>query len=336
MRIALVSTQRTAVPPKCASSIELVVGLIADELLNRGHDVTLFAAGDSKTRARLVATIDKGYTHDPTVWEWQTAEIMQMGTVYARASEFDIIHSHVYCYAIPFASLVRTPTIHTFHHAPTPDVLRFCAMNPDQFYVAISYFQSQMFNNVPIAGIVHNGIDSRSFPFSTRSGRYLVYLGNFSAAKGPLEAVRCARKAGIPIRLAGPYSEYFENVIKPELDGQSVDYVGELDHQGKIDLLVNALALVFPSRDLEAFGLVMIEAMACGTPVLALAQGPGPEIVGHGVGGLIVGDPNELSRAINKIHRLDRARVRRRAVEHFDVSRMVDGYLEIYQRALRK
>jgi glycosyltransferase involved in cell wall biosynthesis len=259
---------------------------------------------------------------------------MQLGLAYKHAADFDIIHSHVYCYALPFTQLVATPTVQTFHICPTPDFVRFCSMYPDQSYVLISDFQRQFFDKVPIAGVVHNGIETKSFPFTSNHGGYLVYLGDFRRDKGPLEAIRCARQAAVPIRLAGPDSDYFQAVIKPELDSGYVEYVGEVDHAGKVDLLVNALALMFPGQGLEACPLVLLESLACGTPVVTLASGPAPEIIGDRVGGFVVGGTDGLVEAVGRIKELDRARIRQRAVEHFDVSRMADGYFEIYQGAM--
>jgi glycosyltransferase involved in cell wall biosynthesis len=332
MRIALISTMRTAVPPPKTGSVELIVGLLAEELQRREHDVTVFAPGDSKVSTRLRSVLPTGYHHDSSIWDWKLAEFMQIGMAYAHADDFDIIHSHVYCYALPFAQLVATPTVHTFHICPTPDFVRFCSIYAGQPYVLISEFQRQFFEGVPIEGVVHNGIDTSAFPFNSEHGSYLVYLGDFRADKGPLEAIQCAREASVPIRLAGPESEYFQTVIKPEVDGSSVEYVGEVDHEGKVDLLSDALALVFPVRGLEACPLVLLESLACGTPVLALGRGPMPEIIGQGIGGILVNREDELGPAVGRITQLDRAVVRRRAVEHFDVRRMVDNYLEIYQR----
>ena len=257
---------------------------------------------------------------------------MQMGLVYEHAAEFDVINSHVYCYALPFTRLVRTPTVHTFHICPTPDFVRFCRKYPEGCYVLISEFQRQFFADVPIAGIIHNGIDTASFSFNPRPGSYLVYIGDMRPDKGPLEAIRCARAAGIPIKLAGPESQYFRDVIKPELDGPNVEYVGEVDHAGKVSLLSGALALLFTVQGLEACPLVLLESMACGTPVLAFRHGPVPEIVKPGVGGIYVDDFAAMVEQVRRIGEIDRAGVRRLALQRFDVSRMVDDYLSIFQR----
>jgi glycosyltransferase involved in cell wall biosynthesis len=336
MRIALVSTQRTSVPPEKSGSVELVVGLMAEELRRRGHEVTVFGPQDSRVSARVLSVLPVGYQRDDTIWDWRLAEFMQLGLAYEHAQEFDIINSHVYCYALPFTRLVQTPTVHTFHICPTPDFVRFCRQYPDAPYVLVSEFQRQFFPDLPIAGVVHNGIDIARFPFRPQPGGYLVYLGEFGPEKGPLEAIHCARAAGVPIRLAGRESAYFHEVIKPEIDGRDVQYVGEVDHTGKVSLLGDALAMLFVSQALEACPLVLLESMACGTPVLALQRGPVPEIVTQGVGGIYADDIAGLTKAVRSIGELDRTIVRQVAVDRFDVSTMVTGYLRIFDHVVER
>jgi glycosyltransferase involved in cell wall biosynthesis len=331
VRIGLVSTLRTAVPPRKSGSVELIVGLMAEELARRGHEVTVFATGDSRLSARILSVLPTGYHHDETIWDWRLAEFVQLGRAYERAAEFDVINSHVYCYALPFSRLVPTPTIHTFHICPTPDFVRFCSMYPEGAYVLVSGFQRQFFGELPIARVIHNGIDTRSFPFTPEPGRYLVYLGDFRPEKGPLEAIRCARTAGIPIRLAGPPSEYFARVIKPEVDGRDVEYVGEVDAEGKVFLLSGALALLFVVQGLEACPLVLLEALACGTPVVGVGRGPLPEIVPDGIAGILVDNLDSLGPQLGEIGKLDRRVVRQVAVDRFDVSRMVDDYVALFE-----
>lgn len=334
MRIGLVSTLRTAVPPPKSGSVELIVGLMAEELARRGHDVTVFATGDSRLATRVLSILPTGYHHDETIWDWRLAEFMQLGLAYERAGEFDVINSHVYCYALPFSRLVATPTVHTFHICPTPDFVRFCRMHPEGVYVLVSAFQREFFADVPIARVIHNGIDTRAFPFNPEPGKYLAYLGDFRPEKGPLESIRCARAAGIPIRLAGPQSEYFERVIRPEVDGRDVEYVGEVNSQGKVSLLSGALALLFPVQGLEACPLVLLESLACGTPVLGIGRGPLPEIVPHGIAGILVDSLEGLGEQLGQIGKLDRRVVRQVAVDRFDVSRMVDDYVTLFDRVV--
>ncbi len=334
MRIALVSTQRTAVPPAKSGSVELIVGLLARELIRRGHDVTVFAPADSAIPARVLSILPTGYQHDHTVWDWRLAEFMQLGLAYEHAAEFDVIHSHVYCYALPLTRLVRTPTVHTFHICPTPDFVRFCRLYQDTSYVLISEFQRRFFADLPVAGVVHNGVDVASFPFNPEPGQYVAYLGDFGPEKGTLEAIRCARTAGIPLRLAGRESAYFNEVVKPELDGRDIEYVGELDHAGKATLLSGALALLFSAQAAEACPLVVLESMACGTPILAFQRGPVPELAPHGVGGIYGDDVPALALAAHRIAGLDRAAIRSLAMERFDVSCMVDAYLRIFEHVV--
>jgi glycosyltransferase involved in cell wall biosynthesis len=335
MRIALVSTMRTSVPPARTGSVELLVGLLAEELQRRRHHVTVFAPGDSQVTTPVLSVLPRGYHHDETIWDWRLAEFMQLGVAYEHAGDFDLIHSHVYCYALPFSRLVDVPTVHTLHICPTPDFVRYARMYPESWHVLVSEFQRGFFEDVAVAGVVHNGIDTQAFPFSATAGPYVAFIGDLRADKGPLEAIRAARTAGIPIRIAGPATEYFQQAIKPELDGRSVEYVGELDHEGKIALLGGALAMIFPGTGLEACPLVLMESMACGTPVVGLSKGPVPEIVVQGVGGIHVPDADSLGPALERVQSLDRAGVRRLAAERFDLSRMVDGYVRIYERALR-
>lgn len=333
MRIGLVSTMRTAVPPPRTGSVELLVGLLAREMTRRGHEVTVFAPGDSQVEARVVSLLPTGYHHDLTIWDWQLAEFMQLGLVYAHAAEFDVIHSHVYCYALPFTRLVRTPTVHSFHICPTPDFVRFCAMFRDQEFVLISEFQRQFFGDLPIADVVPNGIDTAAFPFQPRTGRYLAFIGDFHPDKGPVEAIRLARSAGVPIRLAGPDTEYFRTAVAPELDGDA-EYVGEVDHEGKVELLSDALGLVFLPLGLEACPLVLLESMACGTPVLGLRRGPVPELCPEGTASVLGDTPAELARSVAGLERLDRGQIRRHTVERYDAARMADGYERIYRRTV--
>ena len=191
-------------------------------------------------------------------------------------------------------------------------------------------------SDIQVAGVVHNGIDTTAFPFNPKPGTYVVYLGDFHPNKGPLEAIRCARAAGVPIRLAGRESTYFHEVIKPEIDGRDVQYVGEVDHDAKVSLLKDAMALLFISQALEACPLVLLESMACGTPVLALGRGPVPEIVTQGVGGIYADDTVGLTKAVRSIAELDRTTVRQLAVDRFDVSIMVAGYLRIFEHVVER
>jgi glycosyltransferase involved in cell wall biosynthesis len=208
-------------------------------------------------------------------------------------------------------------------------------MYPDDHYVLISHAQQRTFAGLPVAGVVHNGIDTKAFGFEPRSGDYLVFIGDIRADKRPLDAIRLARAAGVPIRIAGPASDYFREAVEPALDGTSAVYVGEVDHDDKVALLKGALASVFFPAFGESCPLVVLESMACGTPVWSVGEGPVPELVEPGVGGLWAADVGGMLALLPEIRQLDRKRVRQYAVERFDVSRMVDDYVAIYERARR-
>jgi glycosyltransferase involved in cell wall biosynthesis len=334
MKIALVSTQRTAVPPTRSGSVELIVGLLAAELARRGHEITVFAPGGSATPGRLVSLLPAGYHDDQEVWDWELAEFMQLGLVYERAAEFDVIHSHAYCYALAFTGLVRTPTVHTFHICPTPDFVRYCRMHPEGRYVVLSDFQRRFLADIRVEAVVYNGIATEAFPWSRKTGQYLAFLGDLREDKGPLDAIALSRESGIPLRLAGRETPWFRAELAPRIDGRQIEYVGELDHHGKAELLAGALALVFLSPGLEACPLVLLESMACGTPILALDRGPVPELVTQGVTGYCAPDIRGLAGRVAAVEALDRSAIRRVAVERFDVARMADDYLGLFTRAV--
>jgi glycosyltransferase involved in cell wall biosynthesis len=329
MRIGLISTARGPVPPVASGSIELMVGLLAEGFVARGHDVTVFAPGGSRVAGRLDSIFERGYMEDDDVWDWQLAETAQVAAALERAGDFDVLSSHAYCYAVPFARLVATPITHTFHISPTPDWARLCALHPEGHYVLVSEPQRELLPVEP-AAVIPNGIDTAAFPFSAEPGRYLAFLGSFTEDKAPLAAIRLAREAGVPIRLAGPECDYYREVVAPEVDGVEVEYVGELGHAEKAEFLRDALALVFPSEGFEAFGLVLVEAMACGTPVLARPRGAAPEIVQDGVTGFLAENFSALAPRVAEITALDRTRIRQIAEERFDAAQMVDRYLELF------
>jgi glycosyltransferase involved in cell wall biosynthesis len=316
--------------------VEFLVALMAEDMAARGHEVTVFGPADSTVATRVISAFDHGYHDDPSIWDWQLAEFMQLGLAYEHADQFDVIHSHVYCYALPFSRLVRTPTVHTFHICPTPDFVRACKRYPEGSYVLLSEFQRRFFDDVPVSKIVPNGIQTAAFPAPAGAGKYLAFLGDIRPSKGVLEAIDCARRAGVPLRIAGPENDYYREIIKPQVDGNFIEYVGEVDHHGKCDLLHDAAGLVFPVQALEACPTVILEALACGTPILALASGPVPELVEDGVTGFCVDDLDELPLRVHALTGLDRRRVRELAVARFDYTRMVADYLELYEAVITR
>jgi glycosyltransferase involved in cell wall biosynthesis len=247
------------------------------------------------------------------------------------------MHSHSYHFALPFTRFVSTPVVHTYHVQLGPEVLEGFSRYPEAHLVAISNFQSGElegfgFDHVPV---IHNGIDVDAFPFSAKSGEYLAFLGRMIPSKGAAEAVRVARELEIPLIMAGPSTDWFERVVRPTIDGGLIRYEGTIDAAGRNELLARAAALLYPVTYPEPFGLVMVEAMACGTPVAAFGVGAVPELVKQGVGGHWVPPRKELAEAVQSAVQLDRERVRQAAVERFHYRGMVDAYERLYRRLAR-
>jgi glycosyltransferase involved in cell wall biosynthesis len=336
LRIAQVAPAAEAVTPTSTGSIEQLVWLMTEELVRRGHEVTLFATGSSETSAALHAVYPRGYEEDEDLWNYEFHETLHVAAAFERARAFDVIHSHVYHSALPFARLVRTPTIHSYHVLPDADIVHAYARYPEARVVALSSYQRGVFTGNADVAVVPHGIRTDAFPFNPARGDYLVFLGRIMPGKGTAEAAQLARQAGMRLVIAGPRSEYdegyFESEVAPWIDGRQVEYIGPVSVKERDPLLAGAAALLYPITEPEPFGLVLIEAMACGTPVAALGLGAVPEIVSNGVTGYHTATVEELAARIPDVIRLDRHRVRQTAVERFDYRRMVDDYEAVYRR----
>lgn len=332
IKIAQLAPVAMPVAPAQGDSIEQIVSLLTEELVRRGHEVTLFAVGDSVTTAELRSCYAHGYRESEELWDWKVPETLSAAWAFERASEFEVMHSHSYHFALPFTHFVSTPVVHTYHVQLGPEVVQGFRRYPEAHLVAISDFQRSELNGFEEIPVIHNGIDARAFPFSGERGEYLAFLGRMIPSKGPAEAVRVAHELEIPLVLAGPSTDWFEREVRPAIDGRLVRYEGVVDAAGRDELLAGAAALLFPITYPEPFGLVMVEAMACGTPVAAFGVGAVPEIVEQGVGGRWVLPGEALAEAVQSAVQLDRRRVRQAAVERFDYPRMVDAYERLYRR----
>jgi glycosyltransferase involved in cell wall biosynthesis len=334
LRIALVAPIAAPIVPSSTRSIEQLIYLQTEELVRRGHEVTLFATGDSRTSAALQAVYARSYEEDDDLGNWEFHEIINAEWAMRQAVRFDVIHSHAYHYALPFVRLVATPVLHTYHILPDDDIVPAYARLGARV-AAISEYQRRAFRGVKNVAVVHHGIDTDAFPFSAARGEYLLFLGRILPEKGADLAIRLARRVGMRLILAGTNDEnddFFRSEIAPAIDDQKVRYVGPVAPAERNRLLAGAAALVYPIVEPEPFGLVLIEAMACGTPVLALAIGAVPEIVEDGVTGYRAPSVERLAELLPDVLRLDRARVRREAVRRFDYRRMVDHYEGLYRR----
>jgi len=335
LKIAQVAPVAMPVRPGEGDSIEQLVSLLTEELVRRGHGLTLFAVGDSETTAELRSIYPRGYREREEIWDWRVPETLNAASAFEQASEFDVIHSHTYHFALPFTRFVSTPVVHTYHVQLGPEVVEGFRRYPETQLVAISEFQRselQGFDDVPV---IHNGIDAGAFPFRAEGGDYLAFLGRMIPSKGAAEAVRIARELDFPLIMAGPSTDWFERDVRPAVDDRSIRYLGPVDPAARNELLAGAAALLYPITYPEPFGLVMVEAMACGTPVAAFGVGAVPEVVEQGVGGCWVPPNGSLGEAVRSAVQLDRRRVREAAVERFDYRRMVDAYERLYRRLAR-
>lgn len=342
MRIAQVAPLWERVPPPAYGGIELVVSLLTDELVRRGHQVTLFASGDSLTLAQLESVHSQALRLDPAVRESAIYEMLQLSNVYERANEFDLIHSHMGCAALPYAKLVKVPTIHTLHGVFTADNRKLFSHAKTQPFVSISNTQREPELGLNCVATVYNGIDVESHRFFAQPDQppYLAFLGRMSPEKGPHHAIAIARAVGLPLKMAGKVDpvdvQYFETQIKPQVDGTQIQFLGEANHHRKNELMGRAIATLFPITWKEPFGLVMVESMAAGTPVIALNLGSAPEVIADGKSGFLCNSVEECIAAVHKLDRLQRANCRQHVTQHFSVQRMTDGYEAVYQQILSR
>ncbi len=335
MKIAMLAPPWIKIPPAGYGGIEWVVHYLTDAMVDQGHDVTLFAAGNSSTKAKLVAVFP-GEMPDRI---GQTMyEVKQVASCFRQAGGFDVIHDHSGFSAVPFASLIETPVVHTLHGPFSGDICPFYETFHDSaHYVAISEYQRSCCPGLQYAGTVYNPIDINNWPFRDRDEKedYLLAFGRLCAEKGFHTAVEVAKRTGNRLIIAGAvqhvYRDYYETVIKPQVDGDQIRFVGEVSLTEKWNLFSKAKAFLFPIEWPEPFGLVMIEAMACGTPVLAFPEGSVPEVVSDGVTGFVVGDVDEMVDRLGGIDEIDAAACRRYVQEKFSVSKAADGYERIYR-----
>lgn len=335
MRIAQLAPLAESVPPQRYGGTERVVAALVDELVRRGHEVTLFASGDSHTRASLVPVVPHAL-RPAGIRDGRTAEMLSLGRAYERAAEFDVIHSHLDIATLPFAHLRPTTTVLTchgrldqLHTHPIYEQLRAAHL------VSISDNQRRLLPHWNWAGTVYNGIDLDHFTFHPRAGDYLAFLGRISPEKGIEDAIAIARLAGLPLKVAAkvdPIDEtYYQERIRPLFAHPLIEYVGEVTEREKDAFVGQALALLFPVRWPEPFGLVMVEAMAAGTPVIAGRFGSVPEVVLDGETGFICDSLEEMVLAIRRLGEIDRAACRRHVEQRFSAKRMADGYEQVYE-----
>ncbi|HWC87805.1 MAG TPA: glycosyltransferase family 4 protein [Solirubrobacteraceae bacterium] len=332
LSIALVAPVAAPVLPGEGESVEQLLSLLAEGLVARGHDVTLYATANSHTSARLRSTLARGYDEDDDLWDWYRAESFNAALAFEHAEEHSVIHAHDFHFSLPFAGLTPTPLIDTPHIELAPETIAAYARRPDVHIVAVSDYQRRGLGARRNVTVIPHGVRFDSFPAGEGSEGHLLFLGRMLADKGPAEAMRIARAAGMPLILAGPAQDGYDVRTEPGLDGERIRWVGQVGARERNRLLAGAVALLFPLTYPEPFGLVLLEAMACGTPVLATELGAAPEIVEPGVTGYTAAGWEELAELVPAAAALDRQRVRRVAAERFDVERMIEAHEALYRR----
>jgi len=337
MKIAMVAPLIEAVPPLLYGGTERVVSTLTEELVRRGHAVTLFASGDSRTAARLVPCAARALRLDDALKDAVACTLIALDMVYEHANAFDVIHNHCDYLAFPFARRSATPTVTTMHgRLDLAEVRRLDARFPEQRRVSISDAQRQALPDANWFATVYNGIDIGNYHFRPDPGDYLVFLGRISPEKRPDRAIEIARDTGMRLVIAAKVDpedrDYYDHAIAPLIDAHTlIEFIGEVDERGKDELLGGAYAYLFPIDWPEPFGLTMVEAMATGTPVVAYRAGSVDEVVVDGVTGFISETVHGMVEAVGRIGDIDRRACRAHVEEHFSAATMADGYERVYR-----
>ncbi|WP_153100304.1 glycosyltransferase family 4 protein [Paraburkholderia hayleyella] len=340
MKIAQIAPLTESVPPKLYGGTERVVSYLTEALVDLGHDVTLFASGDSVTRARLEAVWPRALRLDPSIRDRIAPHMLLMEQVRRQAEAFDVLHFHMDYYSFSVFKRQDTPYVTTMHgRLDLPEQQPVFDTFNDAPVVSISNAQRHPMPQARWLATVYHGLPEQLYTPQPVEQKYLAFLGRISPEKRVDIAIRIAGQCGLPLRIAAKVDnadrEYFERDIKPLLDLPHVEFIGEIADQQKAEFLSGAHALLFPIDWPEPFGLVMIEAMACGTPVIAFNRGSVPEVLDDGVSGFIVEDEIGAVAAINRLHKLPRAAVRSRFEARFTAKRMAEQYVEVYQSLIR-
>lgn len=340
-KIAILASNLYPIPPRATAAAELIVSQIAEGLVARGFPVTLYAAGDAKTRARLVSVTKRASINDPKIGmeNHKAYEFIQASHAYADAVRWGarVMLSHVPMVSAHFATFAKFPTVALLHSPPTFTDSAVMASAPKQKYVSISNNQRKLAKGAKFIATIYHGVDIRSLHYQPNAGTYLAFLGRIRDYKGVAEAIATAQTLRMPLKIAGPIGDanYFAKFVKPALSKQ-IQYVGEIPHRQKSAFLGQALATLFPIGWEEPFGLVIPESLACGTPVVAFKRGSVPELLRDGKVGYVVKTIPQMIAAVRKISRIKRLACRREAEKRFSLDRMVDDYARLLSRMARQ
>jgi glycosyltransferase involved in cell wall biosynthesis len=334
LRIAVLAPIAWRVPPRHYGPWELFASLLTEGLVERGHEVTLFATGDSQTKAKLSSVVAHGWSDDPEV-EPKVAECLHIAAAFERAADFDVIHNGFDFLPLAFSELVDTPVVTTIHGFSSPRIVPvYERYDATTSYVAIS--DADRHPRLDYVATVHHGIDIDAFALHPKPGGYLLFFGRIHPDKGTARAIEVARRAGMPLVIAGIIQDqaYFDTAVAPHLDDDRVRFVGAVGADRRSEMLGGAAALLHLIDFDEPFGFSVAEAMACGTPVVAFDRGSMRELIDHGTTGFIVADESQAVRAVGQVGALDRRAIRDHAIRRFGHDRMVDAYVAVYRQLL--
>ncbi len=330
LRVAILAPIAWRVPPRHYGPWEQFASLLAEGLVARQVDVTLFASGDSLTGGRLAALVPRGYEDDPDA-DAKVSECLHIAHAFERAAEFDVIHNSFDFLPLTYSELVETPVLTTIHGFSSPRILPvYQRYDASSAYVAIS--DADRHPSLDYLATIHHGIDTDAFSLHPSPGEYLLFFGRIHPHKGAVEAIEVAEQMGIPLILAGIVQDerYFEQLVAPRLDGDRIRYLGPIGPDERSELLGGARALLHLISFEEPFGYSVVESMACGTPVVAFPRGSMPELIEDGATGFLVDDVAGAVAAVGRAERLDRPAIREQAVARFGIERMLDAYLDAY------
>ncbi|MGM0439524.1 MAG: glycosyltransferase family 4 protein [Chlamydiota bacterium] len=333
--IAVLSPVAWRTPPRAYGAWETVASNIAEGLVKRGWEVTLFATGDSLTKANLASVIDKGYEEDPSS-NPKVAECLHISEIFEKADDFDLIHNNFDFLPLTYSRLVDTPMLTTIHGFSCPTIMPVYHKYRDGYYVSIS--DSDRAEGLNYLGTVYNGIDVDQMEFHSQPGNSLVFLGRIHPDKGAHLAIEVAKKTGQQLLIAGIVQDknYFDSQIAPHIDEDQIKYLGPVGPEERNALLQKASAVLHLNTIPERFGLVMAEAMAAGVPVIAMDKGSCREVVADGTTGFLVNDIAEAAEAVEKVDNLSRRACRQRVEDNFSIEVMVDKYIEVYKEIFRR
>lgn len=338
MRIAQIAPLWIPVPPYTYGGTELMVSLLTEELVERGHQVTLFATGDSKTKARLVPIWPKSLWRAKLSIPHAVFSLMYEKVLEMR-NEFDIIHDHCEFYTAPYSKFLSCPLVSTIHHPVYEEMIILFKKFPNINYVAVSRNQRKTAPGVNFRETIYHGLPLKQYPFQEKPKNYLLWLSKITPEKGPAEAIEVAKKTGEKLIISGiiprEHQDYFEYRIQPMIDGKQIQFVGAANFEKKVELFKNAKAFLYPIRRPEPFGLVVIESMACGTPVIAYNEGAMPELIKDGKTGFLVNSQEEMVLALKKINQIDRVICRKHVEKKFGLKKMVNKYESLYNSILK-